>query len=240
MPDRSVPRNVWFLAAASVLILSTVAFRWSSASSQNSEASVVWSLLALGLAMWVPIGLALLASGGLTEQQAALTAMMGLVALGIASLSYLLAGFAFQFGGIGLVNRAPELSKLIWEWSPLDKTWGLGWGAIGLRGFLLGTDASQPQAYLLYVSQLAPLASAALLPLLALRGRVKPLVWIISTVVLSMFTFPCRRQLDLGRWLAGQSGSKRRPGTWISGFHGGRRGSPGGCRARPWPDCSCS
>ncbi len=198
MPDRAAPHKVRFLIAASALILSTVAFRWASASSPSPDSGAVWPLLAFGLAMWVPIGLALLASGGQTDQHAALTAMMGLVALGIASLSYLLAGFAFQFGGIGLVNRAPELSRLIWEWSPLDKTWGQGWGAIGLRGFLLGSDASQPLAYLLYLSQLAPLSIAALLPLLALRGRVKPVVWIISTIVLSALTFPV-----IGNWIWG-------------------------------------
>jgi ammonium transporter, Amt family len=196
MPDRTTSRNVWLPVAASALVLTTVGYRWSS--SQSPEVPAVWPLLAVCMAMWVPIGLALLASGGMTEQRAALATLMGLVALGIASLGYLVTGFAFQFGGVGLVSRVPALGQLIWEWSPLDRNWGLGWGVIGLRGFLLGTDASQPQAYLLYLSQLAPLSVAVLLPLLALRGRVKPFAWIVGTAVLSMFTYPV-----VGNWIWG-------------------------------------
>jgi ammonium transporter, Amt family len=191
-----IPRSAWFPAATGVVLLSSLAFRWSSAA--TPEAPAAWLPLAFCLALWAPVGLALLASGGLTDQRAALTALLSLVALGMASLGYLLTGFAFQFGGIGLVNRAPALGQLIWEWSPLDKDWGLGWGVIGLRGFLLGTDAAHPQAYLLFLSQLTPLTIAALLPLLALRGRTKPFVWIVSTVVLSMFTFPV-----IGNWVWG-------------------------------------
>jgi hypothetical protein len=196
MSGKCSNRNRWCLAVVMLFMFFTMASRWPS--SPSLDPLVAWSLLAACVAMWVPMGLALLASGGLTEQRAALTALMALAALTVASIGYLSTGFAFQFGGLGLINRSPDLSQLIWEWSPFDKDWGLGWGVIGLRGFFLGADASHPQSYALFLSQLAPLSVAVLLPLLALRGRVKPLVLVVGAALLSMVVYPI-----VGNWVWG-------------------------------------
>jgi len=120
----------------------------------SPETELVWPLLAGGLAFLIPAGFTLLASGGMPEEKAAPTAMMGLAATGLAIVGYLACGFALQFGGIGLVSDLPGLGGLIWEWSPLDATWGTGWGALGLRGFFLQKGADTPLAYALFFSQL--------------------------------------------------------------------------------------
>ena len=186
--------GLWAMAA--VLLVCTTAFSWSSGYEPGDAAFL--SLLAPGVALLVPIGLALLASGGFPDERAALAALMGSAALSIAVIGYLLTGFAFQFGGIGLVTQVTGLKDLIWEWSFLDANWGLGWGVIGLRGFVLSLEASGPAAYALFFSQVAPVATAALIPLLALRNRVRPLVALVTALVVSMVIYPI-----VGNWAWG-------------------------------------
>jgi len=196
MDHRQSRYNLWPLMTMAGLAVAGLAFRWASASSPDLPN--LWPILAACVALLMPIGLALLASGGLPDQRAALTALMGVFALGMGSIGYLLTGFAFEFGGVGLVSSLPGVNKLIWEWSFLDKDWGLGWGMLGLRGFALSAEAAQPQGYALFFSQLAPLAVAVLLPLLALRGRARAAVLIVTIAIVSMVIYPV-----VGNWVWG-------------------------------------
>ncbi len=195
-----------------VLLVCATAFKWSTGLGADDGAT--WSVLASGLALLVPIGLALLASGGFADERAALAALLGIAALSVAVVGYLLTGFAFQFGGIGLVAPTSGLKDLIWEWSFLDANWGLGWGILGLRGFALSAEASNPAAYTLFFSQLAPVATAVLLPLLALRNRVGPLVALITTLLVSMIIYPVA-----GNWVWG-GGWLANLGTNLGWGHG--------------------
>jgi len=162
------------------------------------EAAPLWPLLAGGLAFLIPAGFTLLASGGMPEEKAVPTAMMGLAATGLALAGYLACGFALQFGGVGLVSALPGLERLIWEWSPLDATWGTGWGALGLKGFFLQQGADTPLAYALFFSQLPLVITASLIPLLTLRKRAKPLALVLGALLIAAVAYP-----TIGNWAWG-------------------------------------
>jgi len=164
----------------------------------SPETELVWPLLAGGLAFLIPAGFTLLASGGMPEEKAAPTAMMGLAATGLAIVGYLACGFALQFGGIGLVSDLPGLGGLIWEWSPLDATWGTGWGALGLRGFFLQKGADTPLAYALFFSQLPLVITACLIPLLTLRKRAKSFALAPVALLIAAVVYPI-----IGNWVWG-------------------------------------
>ena len=130
------------------------------------------SLLTIGLAFLVPLGYALIAVGGLPEERARHAALSTLAALGLAVLGYIGSGFALQFGGVGLTYNLPGLEKLIWEWSALGVTWGTGWGMAGLVGWGLTGPAATTGAYTLALANLPWVVTAALIPLISLRGRI--------------------------------------------------------------------
>jgi len=163
-----------------------------------SETDLIWPLLAGCLAFLIPAGFTLLASGGMPEEKAVPTAMMGLAATGLALVGYLACGFALQFGGIGLVSDLPGLGGLIWEWSPLDATWGTGWGALGLKGFFLQEGADTPMAYALFFSQLPLVVTACLIPLLTLRKRAKSFALVPGVLLIAAVVYPV-----IGNWVWG-------------------------------------
>ncbi len=167
-------------------------------STQTPEATLAWPLLAGCLAFLIPAGLILLASGGMPEEKAVPTAMMGLAATGLALAGYLACGFALQFGGIGLVSDLPGLGGLIWEWSPLDATWGTGWGTLGLKGFFLQKGADTPMAYALFFSQLPLVITASLIPLLTLRKRARPFALVPAVLLIAAVVYPV-----IGNWVWG-------------------------------------
>ena len=165
---------------------------------QASEADLAWPLLAGCLAFLIPAGFTLLASGGMPEEKAVPTAMMGLTVTGLALVGYLACGFALQFGGIGLISNLPGLGGLIWEWSPLDATWGTGWGTLGLKGFFLQKGADTPLAYALFFSQLPLVITASLIPLLTLRKRAKSFALVPGALLIAAVIYPI-----IGNWVWG-------------------------------------
>jgi Amt family ammonium transporter len=130
------------------------------------------SLPSVGLAFLVPLGYALIAVAGLDEGRARHAALSALAALALALLGYVAVGFALQFGGVGLAYTAPGLEGLVWEWSALGTTWGTGWGMAGLVGWGLTGPAVASAAYQLALANLPWVATAALIPLVCLRGRI--------------------------------------------------------------------
>ncbi|MGA9348171.1 MAG: hypothetical protein WBW48_05110 [Anaerolineae bacterium] len=170
----------------------------STRSAQAPADDLIWPLLAGCLAFLIPAGFTLLASGGMSEEKAVPTAMIGLAATWLALAGYLACGFALQFGGIGLVSDLPDLKGLIWEWSPLDVTWGTGWGTLGLKGFFLQKGADTPMAYALFFSQLPLVITASLIPLLTLRKRAKSLVLVLGALLIAAVVYP-----SVGNWVWG-------------------------------------
>ena len=171
--------------------------RWSQ-DGLSRGAYPAWPLLAGCLALLIPAGFTLLACGGMPEEKAVSTAMMGLVATGLAIVGYLICGFAFQFGGIGLVSDLPGLGGLVWEWSPFDATWGTGWGALGLRGFFLLQGTDTPAAYALFFSQLPLVITACLIPMLSLRRRATSSALVPVALLITVLVYPV-----IGNWIWG-------------------------------------
>lgn len=185
-------------AAALVLMVSGPAWAAGDTLNPASEAELVVPLLGSALGFLVPIGVALIAASGTPEKEAASMGLSFLLALGLAAFGYLACGFAFQFGGVGIVSELPGLRGLIWEWSPLDVAWGTGWGALGLKGYFLAGPAATPEAYALFFSQLPLVTTAVLVPLLALRRRTPFFVPVLGGLLVSAVIYPL-----VGNWVLG-------------------------------------
>jgi Amt family ammonium transporter len=154
-------------------------------------------------ALWVPIGLTMLAVGATREERVHQVATTGLLAVAAAVLGYFACGFAFQFGGVAFVSGMPGLQAMVAEWSPMDLSWGPGWGLVGLRGFFLAAEAYTPDAYLLFVSHLPWVTTAVCVALLALRKQLRPIqLWVLGLMI-SGLVYPL-----FGNWVWG--------GGWLS------------------------
>lgn len=156
------------------------------------------------LATWLlPLGLSFLAVGGSHPSRAHHAATALPLAMALAVGSYYVCGFALQFGGVGLVSDDPDFARLLAEWSPLDLKLGPGWGLVGLRGFLLSEEVVQGEGLWLFISQLALVTTAALLPLVTLNGRVPRLPMVVLAGVTAAVCYPL-----MGNWVRG--------GGWLS------------------------
>jgi Amt family ammonium transporter len=190
-------------AAALFLTISSPAWAAGTALSPADEAELIVPLLGSVLGFLVPIGVALIAVSGTSEKEAAFMGLSFLLALGLAAFGYLACGFAFQFGGVGIVSELPGLRGLIWEWSPLDVAWGTGWGALGLKGYFLAGPAATPESYALFFSQLPLVTTAVLVLVLALRRRTPFFVPVLGGLLMSAVIYPLAGNWALGGgWLA--------------------------------------
>jgi Amt family ammonium transporter len=143
--------------------------RWVAA----AGAELDLSLFAACLVFLVPAGLTMIATGASDRKWAPTVASVGLVALGLGIVVFVVIGFGLQFGGLGLVSDLEGARDLRSEWSPADLVWGPGWGLIGLDGFLVIDDSLEPglAEVLLYYGALS--ATALCIPMLALARRLR-------------------------------------------------------------------
>jgi len=151
------------------------------------------------LALLLPAGFILIAGGGLPGRRPATSAVAGLGGLALAAISYWACGFAFHMGGVGLTSELPGLEGLVWEWaSPLN----LEWGVLGLRGFLLMGEAATETAITLYLAYLPALSVAAIVPLLALRGRTPGWMAALGAFLVAALVYPAAANwFSGGGWL---------------------------------------
>jgi Amt family ammonium transporter len=168
-----------------------------SSAAAGQSLPTIWYLFAAALAMLVPAGFVLLASAGLEQNHAWNAALGGLAAAGLAAVAYWAIGFTLHFGGVGLVYPDPALSGLVLEWSPLSSEWGIGWGMAGLSGWFLSGNLTA-LAYSLFLANLPWVMLAALLPVMALRGRAPSTVTLLLAVLLGGVVFPLA-----GNWVQG-------------------------------------
>ncbi len=167
------------------------------------EASEYWFLVAAALSFLVPAGLILIGAAGIDPQRSWAAALAGLAAIGLAGVGYWAVGFALQFGGIGLFYNDPGLQGLVWEWSALPVNWGSGWGMAGLSGWFLSGDGITPAAFALFLAHLPWAATAALLPVLALRGRAPAIAALVLALGTGAFFYPLAGNwVQGGGWLA--------------------------------------
>ena len=165
------------------------------------------------LSLLLPLGFALVAVGGRKPEEARDVAYVFLLSLALGTLGYFVSGFAFEFGGIGLVHRDVRgLEGLIWEWSPLDVRWGPGWGAVGLYGFFLRGERLSPEALSLFIHGLSLVSLAVFLPLISLWDRVNRFFLAFTGMVIAFFLHPV-----VGNWVWG--------GGWL--YHLGKNAGLG-------------
>lgn len=173
-------------------------------SAQGSATTSLWPLLAAGLAWLTPAGFVLIAAASAPPDRAWQTALAGPAGVALAALAGFAVGFALAFGGIGLAYaQTPAYSALIWEWSPLSLEWGPNWGVAGLTGWALAGPAATAQAYALFFATLPWAATAALVPLLALRGRTPAPVALLASLLVAGLLYPLAINWTWGGgWLA--------------------------------------
>ena len=151
-------------------------------------------LVPLLLVYLLPLGLILVAWGAWDEARVRDQAFTALLVIAVAIVSYAVVGFALQFGGVGLRPDVPAgLRGLDRLWSPVSSTTG-SWGAAGLEGFLLQVESSLPGdtalVFTLFLQHLPIVATAALLPGLALAGRVRSGIIAFITFLTAGFIIP--------------------------------------------------
>jgi Amt family ammonium transporter len=164
-------------------------------------------LVPLLLVYLLPLGLILVAWGTWDAARVRDHAITALLVIAVAILSYATIGFALQFGGIGLRPDVPAgLRGLDRLWSPVSSTTG-SWGVVGLEGFLLQVESTLPGdtalVFTLFLQHLPIVATAALLPGLALAGRARWGIITFITLLTAGFIIPLA-----GGWAWG--------GGWLS------------------------
>lgn len=153
----------------------------------------------------IPVGLFLLAWGGIPPERARRTATVGALALALAVLGYWAVGFAFHLGG-----TSAALGEQARLYEQAD-----GWGLIGLSGFFLMGKAATPEGLGLFVNYLPLVASAVLLVVLSVAGRARGWQTALGGLIVGAGLFPLAACWAWGGgWLANL-------GFTVGGGHGG-------------------
>jgi Amt family ammonium transporter len=139
------------------------------------------------LGMLIPVGLFLLAWGGMEPERARQSATIGALTLSLGALGYFAVGFAFHLGGAGLMTDNPGLSGLTRLFAGQGD---LNWGLIGLAGFFLSGDAATPQVFALFVTYLPLTVSAVLLTTLSLSSRARGWQIVVGGLLVAGVLFP--------------------------------------------------
>ncbi len=150
-----------------------------------------WPILAAALALLVPWGIALMVW---EDDWTGHPGWEGLLALLIALLGMAATGFALYFGGIGILIDHPQLSQLVWEWTPLRQGQLAWWGVAGWMGFGMQHDQTPMTAWL-FLSAVPPITTSVLLTYLPLRERVSPLAGVIVALLVGGMLAPL-----VGNW----------------------------------------
>ena len=135
----------------------------------------------------MPVGLFLLAWGGMQPQRARRSATLGALVLGLSVLGYFAVGFAFHMGGAGLLSDDAGLAGLTRLFAGEG---GLEWGLLGLSGFFLEGGAATPEAFSLFFTYLPVVVAATLLAALSLAGRARGWQVTLIGLLTSAILFP--------------------------------------------------
>ncbi|MCP4535770.1 MAG: hypothetical protein GY832_01325 [Chloroflexi bacterium] len=137
----------------------------------------------------IPVGLFLLAWGGMEPQRARRSATVCALALSLAVLGYFAMGFAFHLGGAGLMGDHAGLEGLNHIYAGEGD---LAWGLIGTEGFFLSMEgeAATSEVLALFVTYLPMVATAVLLVVLSLYGRAYDWQVVVGGLIVAAVLFP--------------------------------------------------
>jgi Amt family ammonium transporter len=149
-------------------------------------ATEIWLPALLGYL--IPIGVFLLAWGGMEPNRARRAAAVGALALSLAAIGYFSVGFAFHLGGAQVVVNQPAYEELNVLWAPMGKEWGL----LGLTGFFLtgSDDPLTPEAMALFVNYLPLVATVVLLVALNVHEQARGWQAAAGGLVIAAVLFP--------------------------------------------------
>ncbi len=125
--------------------------------------------LSASVALFVPLGLLLLALASVPPAERENAAFSFPAAVGLAGVLYFVVGFALEFGGFGLIDARPDFAALVREWTALSPAWSRYWGMSGLAGFFLAGPAATPGNESLFLAHLPWIITAAIIPLVVTR-----------------------------------------------------------------------
>jgi Amt family ammonium transporter len=171
---------------------------------QNRLASnFVWVLVTGYLVMFMQAGFALVETGFSRAKNAAHTMAMNFMVYGLGMLGYYVAGFAFQFGGIGKIG-VPNLGGL----ATLNKeatihVAGVDWGIIGYKGFFLHGSTYDVGVAVMFLFQMVFMDTTATIPTGAMCERWKWSAFVVYAPFISIIIYPI-----FGNWVWG--------GGWLS------------------------
>jgi Amt family ammonium transporter len=149
-------------------------------------ATEIWLPALLGYL--IPIGVFLLAWGGLEPNRARRAAAVGVLALSLATIGYFAVGFAFHLGGAQSVTNDPIYKGLGALWAPM----GEGWGLLGLTSFFLtgGDNPLTPEAMALFINYLPLVATAVLLVVLSVHEQARGWQAAAGGLIIAALLFP--------------------------------------------------
>jgi Amt family ammonium transporter len=162
-----------------------------------------WTLVTGYLVMFMQAGFALVETGLCRGKNAGHTMAMNFMVYGLGMIGYFIAGFAFQFGGIGLLGVA-NLGGL----APLtnELTINIGghpWGLIGYKGFFLSDGTYDVGIAVMFLFQMVFMDTTATIPTGAMAERWKWSAFCVYSLFVSTLVYPV-----FGNWAWG--------GGWLS------------------------
>jgi Amt family ammonium transporter len=163
----------------------------------------VWVLVTGYLVMFMQAGFALVETGFSRAKNASHTMAMNFMVYGLGMFFYWVAGFAFQFGGVGSVG-IPNLGGVGTLNAELTIHIGsTDWGLIGHKGFFLLGGGYDVAVAVLFLFQMVFMDTAATIPTGAMCERWKWSAFVAYTPLIAMIIYPI-----FGNWAWG--------GGWLS------------------------
>lgn len=163
--------------------------------------NIVWTLITGYLVMFMQAGFAMVETGFTRAKNVAHTMAMNFMIYGIGMLGFWICGFAFMFGGVGLLSTLGGATALNHEATItiLGHTFGL----LGLKGFFLSGAAYDVGIFTLFLFQMVFMDTTATIPTGAMAERWRFLPFVIYGFFISMVVYPL-----FGNWVWG--------GGWLS------------------------
>src|SRR5579885_2922685 len=163
----------------------------------------VWTLVTGYLVMFMQAGFALVETGLCRATNAGHTMAMNFMIYGLGMIGYFVAGFAFQFGGVGLVG-VPNLGGLAALNNELAfPIGGTNWGLIGYKGFFLTDGTYDVGVAVMFLFQMVFMDTTATIPTGAMAERWKWSAFCVYGFFVSTLVYPV-----FGNWAWG--------GGWLS------------------------
>ncbi|GHO90250.1 hypothetical protein KSF_002980 [Reticulibacter mediterranei] len=165
--------------------------------------NLTWTLVTGYLVMFMQAGFALVETGLCRAKNAGHTMAMNFMVYGLGMIGYFIAGFAFQFGGIGLAG-VPNLGGLAALTNEVTiPIGGVNWGLIGYKGFFLSDGTYDVGIAVMFLFQMVFMDTTATIPTGAMAERWKWSAFCVYSLFVSTLVYPV-----FGNWAWG--------GGWLS------------------------